>query len=826
MRYLRRQCSIPGVTSATRNGDTWWMVCALLILAQVSNGAEGRANFIPLPDDAMVAKGEPALGTAQMAIQTLSQNSGFQIPDSLVIHNENGSVEYDQEEKTILYTGNGEKLLYLRTVEGQEIYATGILAKMDSTTADLLGPLVIYYGDTLTHAESGSYNWQTGYARVNKIRAKVQGMLVRGSAVEYKKDAKGQNFMVIHDGYVSSEDVQVPQMWVGTGELTIYPGDYGRISRLSIATADHEMRVPILGWFPITHSLNPDEGYMPMPGIKSTWGAYLRNRYGILLGNRRVNGAIPTADYLATALLDYRVRRGVAGGMEFKNLKDTRLYHDAHGLSLYTAADKHPNINPVRETRKNTRHGRYRLALSTIHKLPTPRKKGSRDATWSIATDINALSDEYMLQDFFEDEARVNNRPDNNIRLVRRDKQSQTMLFTRFAPNNYYSTDERVEVSYYRARTAIDRTSITYETRNSAGVMHQFLTADQRMNYLQRLHNLRNEDGLQEYYLRLLNGGHYARLNSTHEVTTSLKVLRFLNITPKVGGGFAGYYGVDDVGADNRFFGYFGCDFDIKFSRYFPSVRIPLMGINGLYHIFHPYAGVSHGIISSSNPLVPEIDTWSTRLGGSTVNPMPLDLMEFTGIDGWGKWTVWRLGIRNTLSTVYDGESRTILNWNLFLDYNIDNPNTESIFSNLYSIVQLDMTRQCRLLLETQTPTIEEGDGFYQYNTSLQWMVCSWFETQVGHRYIKDHPIQRDSNYAYIQGNIRLNERYTLAARISWDVEEKRMPIQQFSLSRKMGPWYAGATLMFRDNGGKKETGFGISFTLGEIGTSFPVNFF
>ena len=811
--------------TAARISGLWWAVCLLFLLPQGGHGTEGRADFIPLPDSVLIPKDDPASGTAKMAIQALSGSSGFRLPDSLVIHNEDGNVVYDQEKGTINYTGDGKKLLYVRTGEGHEIYASEVRIKMDETVAEFVGPLVIYYGDTLTYAESGSYDWQIGYARANKIRAKVQGMLVRGSAAEYKKDSKGRTYMVIHDGYLSSEDVRVPQMWVGTGELTVYPGDYGRVSRLSIATAHHEMRVPILGWLPITHSLNPEEGYMPMPGAKSIWGIYLCNRYGFLLGNRRTDGAVPTADYLATALLDYRVRRGVAGGVELRNLKDRHRYGDARGLSIYFAADKHPNINPVRQARKQTKHNRYRLSLSTIHKFSQSKKDTSHGAVWSMGVDINALGDGYMLQDFFEDEARVNNRPDNNVRLVRRDKRSQTMFFARFAPNNYYSTDERAEISYYRTRTAIGKSSITYETRNSASVMHQFLTCDQRMTYQQRLRTLRDED-VRNYYLRLLNDGHYARLNSTHELTTSVKVLRFLNITPKVGGGFAGYYGVDEVGADNRFFGYVGCDFDIKFYRHFPSVRIPLLGINGLYHVFHPYAGVSHGTISSSNPLVPEVDTWSTRLGGSTVNPMPLDLMEFTGIDGWGRWTVWRLGVRNTLSTVYDGETRSFLNWNLFLDYNIDNPNTESIFSNLYSIVELDMTRQCRLVLETQTPTVKEGDGFYQYNTSLQWMVSSWLETQIGHRYIKDHPIQGDANYAYIQGNIRLNERYTIAARVSWDTKEDRVPIQQFSFSRKLGAWYTGATLMFRDNGGKKETGFGISFTLGETGTSFPIDFF
>ena len=304
MRILSNHPPRANRTAAHISG-LWWAVCLLFLLPQGGHGAEGRADFIPLPDSVLIPKDDPASGTAKMAIQALSGSSGFRLPDSLVIHNEDGNVVYDQEKGTINYTGDGKKLLYVRTGEGHEIYASEVRIKMDETVAEFVGPLVIYYGDTLTYAESGSYDWQIGYARANKIRAKVQGMLVRGSAAEYKKDSKGRTYMVIHDGYLSSEDVRVPQMWVGTGELTVYPGDYGRVSRLSIATAHHEMRVPILGWLPITHSLNPEEGYMPMPGAKSIWGIYLCNRYGFLLGNRRTDGAVPTADYLATALLDY-----------------------------------------------------------------------------------------------------------------------------------------------------------------------------------------------------------------------------------------------------------------------------------------------------------------------------------------------------------------------------------------------------------------------------------------------------------------------------------------------------------------------------------------
>ena len=783
-----------------------------------------EADFIPLPQDAVPnTSGKAVIDLTSQDSAASGSTLSPSLPDAFVVRNIGGNVDYDNERRIITYSC-GQRPIYLRTAEGQEIFAKSISADLEKKEAYLQGPLVIYQGESLAHAASGTYNWETGRAEVTDIRAKAKGMLVRGTKAEYKKDDKERSFVTVYDAYVSTEDVERPGMWVGTGKMVVYPGDYGEISRLSIAGEENDMPVPILGWVPISHSLNPREGYMPGPGAKSIWGAYLLNRYGFLLGNRRVEHGIPVADYVATALLDYRSRRGLAGGMELTDEKMRHAYSDMHGLALYYAADNDPSINPTKAKRTNVNHNRYRFALQALWKLPSP-ERASTKASWSTVANLNILSDKYMLRDYFEDICKVDDKPDNTVRLERRTPRSQTMLFTRFAPNDFYSTDERSEISYYRVRSTLGDTRIAYETRNSAGIMRQNLPSDQRSLYQYQISKLKDPD-LQAYYLRLLNTSEFARVNSTHEISTNFHLFQFLNVTPKAGAGFTGYYGVDNVEADNRLLGYVSCDFDIKFSRHFESVHIPSMGIYGLYHVIHPYATISHGTISSSNKLVPQVDTWSSTLGSSTVNPMPLDLMGFTGIDGWGPWTVWRIGARNTFSTIYDDESRTLLDWNVFIDYNVDNPNTESRFSNLYSLVRFAPCRRISLNLETQTPTIKGGDGFNQYNTSITTMITPWLETRIGHRYINSHPVQGDASQLRADVHMRLNEKYTFASRMYWDVEEKRIPIQQYSLFRKFGPWYVGSTLFLRDNGGKKETGFGISFTLGETGTSLPIDFF
>lgn len=211
-------------------------------------------------------------------------------------------------------------------------------------------------------------------------------------------------------------------------------------------------------------------------------------------------------------------------------------------------------------------------------------------------------------------------------------------------------------------------------------------------------------------------------------------------------------------------------------------------------------------------------------MSGSTTSPVPLDLCGFAGIDGWGNWNIWRLGMRNTLTSRVDGESIRFLTWNMFCDYNADNPNSEYDFSSLYNIVNFSPSQRFDFYLTTQTPTIKNGEGFWQYSIGTRIIPAEWLETYFSYRSIKDHPILENSGQFHVRTNIRLSEKYTFSVKLYYEENEGRFPIQQYSLFRHAGAWYIGATVFLRDNGGKKEQGFGISFTLGETGTALPID--
>ena len=795
----------------------------LLVLGSGRATAAGEdTSFIPLPDDALpsTASPNPVSELTMRGAREFNNALKFTLPEALQIDSAHAVVEYRDDSRVVTYR-DATQGIRMRTSSGADIITQDVEIHLPDSTAIMHGPLTFYQGESLIMAESGSYNWETNRFTARTVRGKLQGIIIRGSDIEFVTLEDGRRVAKIRNAYLTTEDEETPMTWIGAKKLTVRLDESFSLSGLSVATADHDITVPVLGWITFSHSLNPKEGYLPIPGFKSIWGGYLLNYYGFLVGNRRVENSIPTADYVISTRADWRARRGPALGFGAEDVAMEKKYKEMTGLSLYYVQDRHPNINPTNQERTPVDHERYRFALQTHHTID--RNTAARTTT-SITTNLNVLSDRYMLRDFFEDISEVDDKPDNTIRLSHVSPSAQTMLYTRLAPNDFYTTDSRLEGSYYRVRTALGKTGLAYETRNSAGILRQEIPTLQRNSYLAALDKVKDQD-MRNYYARLLNDHTYARVNSTHELSTAFRVLNFLNVTPKAGFAYTGYYGVDDVGTDNRFITYLGCDFNTKFHRKYDSFAIRPLGMKGLTHIIRPYTTVSATSASSSDPLVPQIDAWSSTLSGTSINPVPLDLMSYTGIDNWGTATIWRMGLENTFKTSVDGEQRTLFSLNSFIDYNADNPNSPNSFSNFYNIARITPSDRFSYSLELQTPLLKGGDGFTQINNTISYQVTRWMEISVSHRYLSGQPVLYDSSQAVIRANIRINERYTIAAHWDWETKKKRLPIQEYAIFRHAGPWYIGATVCIRDNGGKRDTSFGICFLLGETGTEAPISF-
>ena len=791
--------------------------------------AAAQPELVPLPDRIFGGKGSPEPSTnpvidlAERLVNYEATPIAPAIPDKMSLSGEGASLEYQAETNTLIYSTPEGKPMHLVTSEGLDLRARRISLNMHEKVAALDGPLVLYQDECLVKSPEGaSYNWEKEETKLGAMRAKVNGMILRGSSAVYGKDEKG-NYLTIYNAYISTEDAAEPSTWVGAGTLTVRPGQTGTVSRLSLAGKGFDVPVPILGWFPITHSLNPKEGYMPGFGTKSNWGMFLKNSYGVLFGNKRTEKGRPTADYLATVHADYRARRGFALGLDLEDTTMAREYPEMQGINTYLLDDIGHDINPTNAPRDNTKRRRYRISMQSLYDLSKHLEQDHAD--WSVVANLNKFSDRHVLSDMFEEESILEDKPDNTIRAERRTKQDQLMLYGRFSPNKFYMSDSRAEVSYYRTRDELWNTGITYEGRTVASVIRQHVTETQRIDFENQLAQVRDKE-TREYYTRMLNSKAYTRFNTTHELAATLKVARFLNLTPKVGGAYTGYYSVDGEGADNRFVGYVACDLDIKLHRTYENFSVPSWGLRSLTHVLHPYSTITCTSISSSNQNVPQVDSLSHSLGTSTTSPVPMDLMGMNGIDSWGKWSMVRFGLKNEFTSELDGEQHNLLHTDMFVDYNLDSPYSDNRFGNFFFRATLNPTDRFSLYFDSSSPVFGEGDKYSQYNAGFTYQPFSWLETRLGYRSLKNHPILTSTEQLYAYANIRINERYSFGGQWHWDFENKRMPIQQYTIFRHSGPWYIGATLYMRDNGGKKETGFGLSFTLEETGFSLPVKFF
>ncbi len=784
------------------------------------------ANFLPLPDEVYGSK-KPGKTEALELTEILEKIGptkpvmAAKLPDKVSIQGEHAQLSYESKEGKFLYHSN-EGAVRLVTDLGTELSAKEIAVNTNEGSADLPKNFVLYHGDSLSIGESGTFNWNTEEGEFHNLRTKINGIIIKADKVEYKTDEDGVKYISMQNAYLSTHDVEKPDSWIGFDEMRVYPGSHGKLKGLSIGSSENHVKVPILGWMTLSHSLNPKEGYLPWIGTKSNWGAYSLNSYGFLLGNRHIENGIPVSDYVLTTHLDYRTQRGFAYGVDVENFDMSKDYKNMTGLSLYYFDDTSPDTNPTSIDRSSIEGDRYRIALQAMWDL---NENNTLARQWRLKTNINVLSDEYVLPDFFEEISEINDKPDNTVAVTGRGKTDETSFVLRFAPNDFYVADERAEMSYYRVRQPINKSAISYETRNSFGIMRQSIPADLLVEYQNALNSITDED-VANYYRRMLNTSGYARLSSIHEFTTSYKAFNFLNITPKAGLTFNGYYDVEGVGSENKAGAFLGCDFDFKFHRKYSSVQSDTMGLDGITHTIHPYASLSHNSITSSNELIPQINTWSNALSGSTNNPMPLDLCGFVGPDGWSEWTVMRTGVQNIVTTTYDKEMRTLLRWNAFVNVNFDNPVASSTLSNIYSLLQFNPTKRLTFTSEMQFPAFGEGDTFTESNHDLGYLVCPWMEIKAGHRYLNEHSVQEDANQFSTSINLRFDENYSMALRWYYDFEDAEMPIQQYSVFRNIGAWQIGATLFLRNNGGNRETGFGLSFTLRETATALPVNFY
>ena len=333
--------------------------------------------------------------------------------------------------------------------------------------------------------ERAIYNTETKEIHAVNMRTDKQPYLVAGEKVT----TISEGAFLVSRGAFTTHDSDKPDFRLQAKTMRVYENDRVIFSNVTF----YVRNVPIFWWPYMYQSLDDSFSYMISPAYLSSWGPSVLGRVTMPL----------TDDIKAIFRLDYRSRRGVAFGFE----PDIKFGTDKQSwarIRTYFLNDENPEINRTSEVRRDIAQGRYRVSLQS-------RTKFTEDII-GIAN-MTKLSDEFILQDFFQGEFQLNPQPENVVAVTKTNPNYTLTAIGRFQVNNFFDATERLpEVVLDVKRLPLFGGPIFYEGETGLAELRR---------------NFASESGNHDYST--------LRLDSFHQFTYPMTFFGWLSVVPRAG---------------------------------------------------------------------------------------------------------------------------------------------------------------------------------------------------------------------------------------------------------------------------------------------------
>jgi hypothetical protein len=479
--------------------------------------------------------------------------------------------------------------------------------------------------------------------------------------------------------------------------------------------------------------------------------------------------------------------------------------------------DENPEINRTSVSRPDIAENRYRLSLQS-------RTIFSEDI-YGIAN-TTKLSDEFVLQDFFQSEFQLNPQPDNIVAVTKSHPNFTLTAIVRFQANEFFETTQRLpEIVLDVKRLPIFGGPIFYEGETGVANLHR---------------NFAGGTDFHDYST--------LRLDSFHQVTFPNTLFGWLSVVPRVGFRATYYDKTRDLGktiippSDNPFIPDFlnidltqplqnggnklrtvfngGIESSFKVSRTWEGAQSTTLGLDGLKHVIQPFTNFSWVSSSNSDPAsILQFDRYQP-----TTQLRPLDFPQFTSVDSIDSWTIWRVGVRNRLLTRRDDSTISWMDIESYIDVNFDNPFDKTQYSNLFNRVSFTPVPWASFGISSQVPVFEKG--FTEVNTGVNIQPISNLQLSFAHRYLNNNPFFDNSSLYVFGGYYRIDDNWGVGISEQYEGTSGVLEQQRYSIYRDLTSWVASVGAIIRDNGGVKEYGVLLTFTLKALPKfSFDLNF-
>jgi lipopolysaccharide assembly outer membrane protein LptD (OstA) len=668
------------------------------------------------------------------------------------------------------------------------------------------GHVRIYRTTGLFVGDKAIYNTDTKEIRAVDIKTDKQPYLVAGDKVT----TISEGAFLVSKGAFTTHDSATPDFRLQAKTIRVYEHDRVVFQNVTF----YVKNVPIFWWPYMYQSLDDSFSYMISPAYLSSWGPSILGRVSMPI----------TDDIKALFRLDYRARRGVAFGFE-PDIRFGKTKQSWARIRTYFLKDENPDINQTSEIRPELSEGRYRVSLQSRTLLT--------DDIYAIA-DITKLSDQYLLQDFFQSEFQINPQPDNIVAITKNHPNYTLTAMGRFQANEFFATTERLpEVALDVKRMPIFGGPIFYEGETGL--------AELRRNY-------EEGSGFHDYST--------LRIDSFHQFTFPTTFFGWLSVVPRVGFRATYYDETRDLGktiitpSNNPFIPDFlnldtivvagktvpqpvylagnklrtvfngGVESSFKITKTWEGAQSNTLGLDGLKHVIQPFTNFSWVTTSANDPAsILQFDRYqaSTQL-------RPIDFPQFTTIDSIDNWTIWRLGVRNRLLTRRDDSTISWLDIETYMDVNFDNPFDKTQYSNLFNRLNFTPLPWISFGISSQVPVFEKG--FTEVNTSFSVQPIANLQLSFAHRYLNANPFFDNSSLYVFGGYYRIDDNWGVGFSEQYEGTTGVLEQQRYSIYRDLTSWVASVGAIIRDNGGVKEYGVLMTFTLKALPKfSFDLNF-
>jgi hypothetical protein len=662
-------------------------------------------------------------------------------------------------------------------------------AQYNSRTHDvtLRGHVRIYRDTSLYTAESGVYNTETKKIRANTGRTESDPYFLAGRDMT---SIEGDDAYLIQGGYFTTHDSSKPDFHMRARKMRVYEGD--RVIFLNVTA--YVGKVPVFWWPYLYQSLDNAFSFSISPAYYSAWGPSLLTQI-----------MFPITDNIEARLrLDYFGRRGPAIGFE-PTIRYGEDKSSVAKIRTFYINDQNPDINQTDETRMGVPASRYLLSLQDHTEFT--------DSIYGLAN-ITKLSDQYVMQDFFPGEFRIDPVPDNVVAVTKINPGFTLTGIERFQANDFFTTTERQpEVTLDIKRQSLFGTQIFYEGETGfANLRLEFPEGSGIKNYGTQRFDTFHQLSFPNTYFGWLSivprvgyrGTYYGKtwdLGSTIFVAPTDPLVPNTILPPPTTANpikFDGdtFRSVFDTGAEASF----------KISRTWENVQSRPWGLDGLMHIFQPFTDFSYVKEDGPNPLsVLQFDRFepSTQLRA-------IDFPQFTPIDSIADWTVWRMGVRNRLDTRRDDSTITWMELDTFVDRNFENPYDRTAYSNLVNNFKFNPLPWMSFAVNSQVPAFSKG--FTEVDTYATVQPLANLQLNVGHRYLNGNPFFQNSSLFVVGGYLRVNDNWGLAVSEQYEGADNTLQEQRYAIYRDLTSWVASFGGVIRDNSGVKE--YGLLFTI------------